>query len=398
MTRFSFLNSLNPRGAVGAVVGAVAAFKAAHPKRWRWVVLGACAVMGWVAFMLFTQSTTAPKMADGSIAAGAAKTKPALTVKLMTPATQNVMATLSADGKIMAWQEAVLGAQVNGLQLVEVRANVGDVVKKGQVLARFNTSTVNAELAQSSANVAEANALLAQAKADHARAQSLKGTGAISTQQLEQFDTSLKAAQARLHAAQAARVVGAQRVQQALVVAPDEGVISARNATVGSVAQAGQELFRMVLKNRLEWRAELTADQIKQVAAGRVASIELSDGESIKGVVRQVAPTLNEKTNSATVYADLLNVGGARAGMFAKGHFELAPSDALMVPQTAVVMRDGFNYVFTVVEHKAVQVKVGLGRRSDTQVEILSGLTAGQAIVASGADFLKDGDTVEVTP
>lgn len=398
MTRFSFLNSLNPRGAAGAVVGAVAAFKAAHPKRWRWVVLGACAVMGWVAFMVYTQSTTEPKIADGSVAAGAAKTKPALTVKLMTPTTQNVMTSLSADGKIMAWQEAVLGAQVNGLQLVEVRANVGDVVKKGQVLARFNTSTVNAELAQSSANVAEANALLAQAKADHARAQSLKGTGAISTQQLEQFDTSLKAAQARLHAAQAARVVGAQRVQQALVVAPDEGVISARNATVGSVAQAGQELFRMVLKNRLEWRAELTADQIKQVVAGRVASIELSDGESIKGVVRQVAPTLNEKTNSATVYVDLLNVGGARAGMFAKGHFELAPSDALMVPQTAVVMRDGFNYVFTVVEHKAVQVKVGLGRRNDTQVEILSGLTAGQAIVASGADFLKDGDTVEVTP
>ena len=327
------------------------------------------------------------------------ESKPALVVNLVNVSSQSLSATVQADGKIMAWQEAVIGAQVNGLQLREVTANVGDFVKKGDVLARFKTDTVNAELAQYNANVAEAQANLAQAKGDSARANSLKASGAISEQQIAQYNTNYKAAQARLNAALATKNVGAVRVAQAAVIAPDDGVISARNATVGSVAQAGQELFRMVLKNRLEWRAELTADQISQVQAGASATITLTDGATIKGSVRQVAPTLNEKTNSATVYVDLLDNGGARAGMFAKGTFELPANNAMTVPTTAVVMRDGFNYVFKINDKKqTVQVKVEVGRRNADSVEILSGLTDGDAVVASGTDFLKDGDTVTVKP
>ena len=359
-------------------------------KHWKWLIIGLMVLLAiFIAYMLIKPKT--PKTDD------TAKTKPALSVTMITPSEQTLNATVSADGKIMAWQEAIIGAQVNGLQLREVTANVGDFVKKGQVLARFRTDTVNAELAQYDANVAEAQANLAQAKTDSARANSLKASGAISEQQIAQYNTNYKAAVARLNAAIATKNVGSTRVAQAAVLAPDDGVISARNATVGSVAQAGQELFRMVLKNRLEWRAELTADQIKQVSPGASASIVLSEGETLKGTVRQIAPTLNEKTNSATVYVDILDNGGARSGMFAKGDFALASSNAMTVPQTAVIMRDGFNYVFTVNEkNQAVQIKVDVGRRNADSIEITSGLTDGMAIIASGADFLKDGDTVQV--
>lgn len=359
-------------------------------KHWKWLIIGLMVLLAiFIAYMFIKPKT--PKTDD------TAKTKPALSVTMITPSEQTLNATVSADGKIMAWQEAIIGAQVNGLQLREVTANVGDFVKKGQVLARFRTDTVNAELAQYNANVAEAQANLAQAKTDSARANSLKASGAISEQQIAQYNTNYKAAVARLNAAIATKNVGSTRVAQAAVLAPDDGVISTRSATVGSVAQAGQELFRMVLKNRLEWRAELNADQIKQVSPGASATIVLSDGETLKGTVRQIAPTLNEKTNSATVYVDILDNGGARSGMFAKGDFALASSNAMTVPQTAVIMRDGFNYVFTVNEkNQAVQIKVDVGRRNADSIEITSGLTDGMAIIASGADFLKDGDTVQV--
>jgi RND family efflux transporter MFP subunit len=359
-------------------------------KHWKWLIIGLMVLIAiFIAYMLIKPKT--PKTDD------TAKTKPALSVTMIAPSEQTLNATVSADGKIMAWQEAIIGAQVNGLQLREVTANVGDFVKKGQVLARFRTDMVNAELAQYNANVAEAQANLAQAKTDSARANSLKASGAISEQQIAQYNTNYKAAVARLNAAIATKNVGSTRVAQAAVLAPDDGVISARSATVGSVAQAGQELFRMVLKNRLEWRAELTADQIKQVSPGASATIVLSDGETLKGTVRQIAPTLNEKTNSATVYVDILDNGGARSGMFAKGDFALASSNAMTVPQTAVIMRDGFNYAFTVNEkNQAVQIKVDVGRRNADSIEITSGLTDGMAIIASGADFLKDGDTVQV--
>lgn len=359
-------------------------------KHWKWLIIGLMVLLAIFISYMFIKPKT-PKTDD------TAKTKPALSVTMITPSEQTLNATVSADGKIMAWQEAIIGAQVNGLQLREVTANVGDFVKKGQVLARFRTDTVNAELAQYNANVAEAQANLAQAKTDSARANSLKASGAISEQQIAQYNTNYKAAVARLNAAIATKNVGSTRVAQAAVLAPDDGVISARSATVGSVAQAGQELFRMVLKNRLEWRAELNADQIKQVSPGASATIVLSDGETLKGTVRQIAPTLNEKTNSATVYVDILDNGGARSGMFAKGDFALASSNAMTVPQTAVIMRDGFNYVFTVNEkNQAVQIKVDVGRRNADSIEITSGLTDGMAIIASGADFLKDGDTVQV--
>lgn len=359
-------------------------------KHWKWLIIGLMVLLAIFISYMFIKPKT-PKTDD------TAKTKPALSVTMITPSEQTLNATVSADGKIMAWQEAIIGAQVNGLQLREVTANVGDFVKKGQVLARFRTDTVNAELAQYNANVAEAQANLAQAKTDSARANSLKASGAISEQQIAQYNTNYKAAVARLNAAIATKNVGSTRVAQAAVLAPDDGVISTRSATVGSVAQAGQELFRMVLKNRLEWRAELNADQIKQVSPGASATIVLSDGETLKGTVRQIAPTLNEKTNSATVYVDILDNGGARSGMFAKGDFALASSNAMTVPQTAVIMRDGFNYVFTVNEkNQAVQIKVDVGRRNADSIEITSGLTDGMAIIASGADFLKDGDTVQV--
>ncbi|MGL4767874.1 MAG: efflux RND transporter periplasmic adaptor subunit [Formosimonas sp.] len=355
------------------------------------IIIGLAAVL---AITGITYAVTHPNKTEKTT-----ESKPALVVNLVQVSKQSLAASVPADGKIMAWQEAVIGAQVNGLQLREVKVNIGDFVKKGQVLAQFKTDSVNAEWAQYNANVLEAQANLAQAKMDAERANRLKASGAMSAQQIAQFNTNYKAAQARLNAAIAAKNVGAVRVAQAAVLAPDDGVISARSATVGSVAQAGQELFRMVLKNRLEWRAELSADAIKNVQNGATATIYLADGETIKGTVRQVAPTLNDKTNSATVFVDILSNGNARAGMFAKGTFDLAANNAMTVPSTAVVMRDGFNYVFKVNEQKrTVQVKVETGRRNADSVEIISGLNDGDAIVASGTDFLKDGDTVKVNP
>lgn len=325
------------------------------------------------------------------------KGKPALAVELVAPAEQNWASSLSADGKIAAWQEASLGAQANGQQIVKVNVNIGDYVKKGQVLAVFSTATLNAELAQANANIESANATLEQARVNNERATHLKKSGAISDQQILQYTTAYKSAIAQLKASQAAANLSKTNIAQTTVIAPESGIISARTATVGSVAQAGQEMFRMVLQNRLEWRADLTAEQIGAVQSGAVASVTLPDGSTVKGRVRQVSPTLNEKTNSATVFVDLLENGTARAGMSAKGSFEMSASKAITLPQTAVVQRDGFYYVFTVDDkQRTKQIKVLVGRIEKDGIEITHGITAADKVVASGADFLKDGDLVRV--
>jgi RND family efflux transporter MFP subunit len=111
-----------------------------------------------------------------------------------------------------------------------------------------------------------------------------------------------------------------------------------------------------------------------------------------------VAPSVDAQTRNAIVYVDLpAATGSARAGMYAQGEITLGQSQALTVPQSAVVVRDGFSYVYTVgADQKVSQLKVQTGRQSGDRVEVTSGLKADARVVASGGAFLNHGDTVRV--
>jgi len=174
-------------------------------------------------------------------------------------------------------------------------------------------------------------------------------------------------------------------------------VISARSATVGSLTQPGQELFRLIRGGRLEWRAEVPSADLGRLKAGVMATVTAPGGESVRGTVRAVAPSVDPQTRNGLVYVDLPVSPAVRAGMFARGEFALAQSPALTLPQSAVVMREGFAYVFRREgEDRVAQTKVQLGRRLAERVEIVSGLPEGAAVVESGAGFLADGDVVKV--
>jgi RND family efflux transporter MFP subunit len=373
------------------------------PRRalWPWLLAGALAAAAALALSVRAAD-------DGKAAAGAAPTakgaqtaqtapKPSLSVELVQPQPATLARRLEANGNIAAWQEASIGTEANGLRLAEVRVNVGDVVKKGQLLARFAPDTVNAELAQIRAAVAEAEAQLAEAAANAQRARTLEATGALSAQQINQFVTAETTARARLEAQRALAQTQMLRVQQTQVLAPDDGVISARSATVGAVLPAGQELFRLIRQGRLEWRAELPSSDLGALRPGVAVRVMPASGGVIEGRVRMVAPTVDPATRNGLVYVDLPAPGAAKAGMFARGEFEVGSGSALTLPQSAVVLRDGFAYVFAVdAEGKVSQRKVATGRRAGERVEITGGLDAGARVVASGGGFLADGDTVRV--
>ena len=329
--------------------------------------------------------------------ATAAVAKPSLTVTTTKATQADWLLKLSANGNIAPWQEAIVGAESNGLRLAEVRVNVGDVVKRGQTLAHFAPDTVRAELAQQTANVAEAEAALAEAEANAARARTLQDSGAMSTQQINQYVTAGKTAQARLAAAKAARESSQLRVAFTRVVAPDDGVISARLATVGAVVNGGQELFRLIRKNRLEWRAEVTSSDLAKVSAGQSVLVTTPTGVQVSGKVRVIAPTVDMSSRNAIVYVDLATNAAAKSGMFASGDFSVGSAKALSLPQQSVVLRDGMTYVYQLLaDNKVSQLKVQTGRRMGDRVEITAGLKGAETIVVNGAAFLAQGDTVRV--
>ena len=332
-----------------------------------------------------------------SSSSAATPAKAALTVTTAQPQRATLANAISANGNIAAWQEAIVGAESNGSRLAEVRVNVGDVVKQGQVLATFWSELAQADLAQSKAGVAEAEATLAEASANAQRARELQASGALSAQQINQFFTTERTALARLDAVRAAAQVQQLRLAQTQVLAPDYGVISARSATVGAVVPAGMELFRLIRKGRLEWRAEVVASELAQVQRGQAVRITAAGGTLARGIVRMVAPTVDAATRNGIVYVDLPQPGAMKAGMFARGEFDTGSSSALTLPQSAVLLRDGFSYVFKIgADNKVAQAKVSVGRRVGERVEITGGLDPAARVVASGAGFLADGDTVRV--
>lgn len=327
------------------------------------------------------------------------ESRPALTVELARPETANWVRSLSANGNVAAWQEAVIGAEVAGYRIAEVLVDVGAQVRKGQVLARIDASTMASEVAEARAAVAELEASVAEARANAKRAEELQARGFYSQQMKTQYQTAEQGAAARLAAARARLQAAELRLGRTNVQAPDDGVISGRAATVGSLTQAGQELFRLIRGGRLEWRAEVPSADLAALRPGMPAQLTGPGGETVPGRVRSVAPSVNPESRNGIVYVDLEPSPAVRAGMFARGEFQLGEATALTVPASALVLRDGFTYLFRLEgEDRVALTKVTPGRRQGERVEIIEGLPEGAAIVAAGAGFLADNDRVRLAP
>ncbi len=343
--------------------------------------------------------------ATGSHAADAAKqvaTKPALTVTLTQPKSSMLTIKLAANGSVAAWQEASVGAETNGLRVAELHANVGDQVKRGQLLASFAAESVQADVALARAAVAEAQANAAESVANADRARAVQGSGAISAQQVNQYLTQEQTGKARVASAQAQLDSQQLRLKNTQLRAPDSGIISARNASVGSVVGAGTEMFKLIRQGRLEWRGEVTSNEIGRITPGTAVLVTAPGGTQVKGKVRMLAPTVDAATRNGLVYVDLQAAekgvaNSFKPGMYARGEFELGSSGALTLPQTAVVVRDGFSYVSRVgADNRVNQVKVQTGRVVGDQIEIQSGVKPEDKLVASGGGFLSEGDLVKV--
>ncbi len=328
--------------------------------------------------------------------------RPALNVAVVRPANIDMPLTLTANGSVTAWQEAIIGARVSSLRLDEVRVQVGEKVHKGQILAVFDKKPLLAEVAQSKAALAEADANLAEAGLNADRARQIAASGALSDQQVMQYLTAEKTARAKRELAKAQLDNRLLQLSHTDVVAIDDGIVSSRTATLGAVATPEQELFRLIRQNRLEWRAEVTAAEMAQLKPGIGVSVSVPDVGRVDGKVRFLAPALDTQSRNGLVYVDLADAAaaGLRAGMFAQGEFRLGSKSAWTIPQSALSLREGFSYVFVLHDQsenqaKVSQVKVRVGQRAGDSYEV-SGLEPDVQLVADGAAFLADGDSIRV--
>jgi len=318
------------------------------------------------------------------------------TAPRLVPLTRRLVAT----GSIYPWQEIVIAPEVGGYQVAAVNVEIGDAVKRGQVLARLSSELLESQVEISRASVEQATATLANAQAALRRGETLAGSGGLSSADLDQLRSNAIAAQAGLATAKANLDSAELRLRFTRVTAPDDGVITARSANIGQVVQAGTEMLRLLRRSRIEWRAEVPEADLGQVRAGQKVDVTTAAGVRLSGTVRSVAPTVQSSNRTGIVYVDIDAPSGrdARPGMFARGEIAVARVDALLVPLASNVMQDGYSYVYVIrADNTVARRRVQTGTVQDGSIEVSSGLTPGDRIVERGAGFLSDGAAIRVS-
>ena len=325
----------------------------------------------------------------------------ALTVNVTKPEVSQWPVLIPASGRLAAWHEAVISAEVSGLRIIGINADVGATVKKGELLVQFDAETAQAELEQQQASVEQAKADLDQAVANADRARGLTGSGAISAQQTTEYLITERKSKAALASSKAALASAQLTLDRTKVYANDDGVISERSASLGKVVTAGDELFKLIRQNRIEWQAELPVKRLADVKEGTKAVIPTPLGD-VRGEVRLVSPTSSTASGRVTVYVALQPAVGMpqpKTGILVSVNFEFSATDALTVPATAVTLRDGFSYAFVLNatdQPTVTRKRVETGRRQGDRVEIVSGIDTTEEVVVSGGAFLADGSVVRV--
>lgn len=322
--------------------------------------------------------------------------KPVLpSVTLIRPSSEMWPAIAEANGYVMPWQEIHIGTEIGGLRLSSILVSVGDTVKKGQILARLNAATVETDLDSANAQQAEAEGTLVQAVATLDRAKRLAPSGGVSQQDLTLYETQKHTAEARLNSAKALVKRQQLRLENATLMAPDDGVISSSSVSEGMIVPAGSDLFRLIRQGRLEWHAEVAGEVLLKLTPGQEAIMKSPLGAEVKGRLRRVSPTIDMTTHKGVVYVDIPAGAPLKSGLNVSGVFNIGKQAALVLPASAVLRRDGKAKVYTLnADHRIEATEVTIGRVKGERVEILSGVSPQDLVVSKGLNTLKVGEQV----
>ncbi|MEN5117984.1 efflux RND transporter periplasmic adaptor subunit [Luteimonas sp. TWI662] len=345
--------------------------------------------------LLLVAALSACGDADGPTADATAETS-ALPVSLALVERQTMARTVLVSGPVSAYEDMQLGVELSGQRVTALEVDVGQWVKKGQVLLRLDHRSLDSELAQADASLRQAHAAQALAQMNYARSETLAAQQLISAGNLDELRAARLNAEAQTATARAARDAAQLRRDFADLRAPADGLISKRLVQPGQVVAAGTELLRLIRDGRLEWRAELPEAQLADVVVGNAVVLQYAD-QTIEGRIRAVSPGVDGQTRTGTVYADLPAPGPLKAGVFVDGRIVTGEGQVLTVPTASIVQRDGHSYVFGIDDQqRATRRRVRTGQTVAGRTAIVDGLAAGDRVVLDGAGFLGEGDRVRV--
>lgn len=261
---------------------------------------------------------------------------PSLTVTTDPVRLETVPEVISGTGLVTAWQEATIGASAGGLVLTEIGVGEGDRVEKAQVLARLDGALLRAQIAEEQAAIASAQATYEIAVSSSERGRRLARTGDLSSQLIEERETTVKTAAAALGQATAALKTLEVQLDRTVIRAPFAGIVSAKPATVGSIVQASTEILRIQRDGALRVSLDLPEQYLPKIAVGDACKVTGSGGSEIPGKVALIGETVDPRTHLGTVEIELPAGSKLKAGMFVRAAIASGGADAMTVAESAL--------------------------------------------------------------
>jgi HlyD family secretion protein len=366
---------------------------------------------------------TAPGIAATEEAAPAKAPAPPA-IRVVAAVERDIVEKLAVSGTVVAREEANAGTDLNGMIVNQLNADQGDRVTKGQVLAVLDRSALDTQMAENEASRIQAEANIAQTESQIAdaevavrqaneglgRATALHKKGFATQADLDNAVNAKDSATAKLETAKRAlqwsksqiAIIEAQeksiqiQLDKTEVKAPCDGLVLSRNATVGGiVSSSGGPLFRLALKSEFELAADIAETALPKLAQGMPSEISVAGWDApVAGKIRLIAPEVNQTSRLGMIRISLASDPMPRVGNFGRAEIETLHRRGIAVPASAVIYADGKSFLQKVVEGRVSTVPVKLGVRAEGYVEVLSGIVAGDEVVARAGTFVADGDMV----
>jgi len=323
------------------------------------------------------------------VAAGRAqqdKGPPPIAVEAVKAEPQQITEEITVIGTLASNESVIIQPEIAG-RVARISFSEGERVKKGQLLMSLDASVQDAELK-------EAEAALHVSQRNYARAEELLKTGAGAVRMRDEAQGKLEADRARVALMQA-------RLQKMVMTAPFDGVLGLRNISVGAYVTPGQDVVNLENIDPVKVEFRVPETSLRDVKEGQKIRIQVDafPNAAFTGEVYAIDPRIDAAGRSVAIRARVPNPDGRlRPGLFARVALAVDQRQSVMAPETAVVPRGNEQFVFRVVEGKAVLTKVTVGLRRNSQVEIRSGVKAGELVVSAGQIKLRDGAPVTVAP
>lgn len=308
-------------------------------------------------------------------------------VETVTVQPKTMRSTVKAVGTLLADASAVLRAEEPG-QVLQIHFEEGQQVSKGDRLYSIEATVLQAEMNEAKANVE-------QSEAAYTRARELVDQKLVSATEYDTARANFNVANARLNSSQA-------RLSKTIIRAPFDGFVGLRKINIGDYATTGEELVDVVSLDPLRVEFSVPETLLAQVKKGQEIDVSVGayPGELFTGVITAIAPQINVQGHSVAIRASLANADlRLRPGLFSQIAITLVSNpNALVVPEQAIWPIGQDKTVYVVVDGVAKQRIVQLGQRQPGEVEIVSGISAGDEVITAGQMKISDGAAVQTKP